>query len=197
MNGVVTFPFILTVMFNMGDPNTILGSAVGYTSPFSAIVLQSTGSPVAAIFLNSINTWTAVVGGLDLLGASARIVYSLGRDGGLPPRWATLHKRFAVPLEALCVLYVCGILITMIYIWNSTAFYGIMGTTLVAFQLSYNMPIALKVFYRGHFNTLPRGPWRLPQSLGFIIDVVAFAFGIFMIIFMSFPSFVPVTASNM
>lgn len=196
MNGVVTIPFVVTVLFNMGDPDTILASKIGFTSPFSAIILQSTRSPVAAIFLNGISTWTALVGGLDLLGASARIVYSLGRDGGLPPRWGTLNSRFPVPIESLCVLYVCGLLISMIYIWNSTAFYGIMGSTLVAFQLSYNMPIALKVFYRKHFNTLPRGPWRL-GSYGIVIDVIAFVFGIFMIIFMSFPSYIPVTATNM
>lgn len=195
-NAVATLPFIIVVLFCMGNPDDVLQSTIGYMSPFTEIVYRSTGSPVAGIFLNGVSTWTAIVAVGDLLGASARIIWSLGRDGALPPRWGHLSERWGVPIPALLVQFPVAVLITMIYIWNSTAFYGLMGGTLVCFQISYCMPTAIKVLNYKHFKTLPRGPWRMGWY-GRIVDAVSMCFGLFMIVFMSFPSIVPVTATNM
>jgi len=180
----------------MGNPSDVLNSEIGYMSPFTQIIYQSTGSPVAGILLNGVSTWTAIVAVGDLLGASARIIWSLGRDGALPRRWGYLSPRWGVPVSALLVQFPVAILFTMIYIWNATAFYGLMGGTLVCFQISYFMPTALKVLNIKYFRTLPKGPWRMGWW-GPFVDAISMCFSLFMIVFMSFPSLVPVTATNM
>lgn len=71
-----------------------------------------------------------------------------------------------------------------------------MAGVLVAFQLSYVVPIALHLFYARRRVDLVRGPWSMGRY-GWIIDTVSCCFGIFMIIFMSFPVYQPVTAATM
>ncbi|KAF2996778.1 hypothetical protein E8E14_004983 [Neopestalotiopsis sp. 37M] len=174
----------------------LLDSDIGFLSPFTKIIYQSTGSPAAAIMINGVSTWTAVVAVGDLLGASARIIWSLGRDEALPERWGRLSKRWHVPIPALLIQLVVVIPVAMIYIWNGTAFYGVMGATVVCFQISYFMPIALKVFRYNRTQSLLQGPWKMGR-VGFIVDIIPMCFGAFMIIFMSFPMVAPVTAENM
>lgn len=71
-----------------------------------------------------------------------------------------------------------------------------MAGVLVAFQLSYVIPIGLHLFYARRKSTFLKGPWSMGRY-GWTCDAVAFCFGVFMIIFMSFPSYQPVTAATM
>lgn len=71
-----------------------------------------------------------------------------------------------------------------------------MAGVLVAFQLSYVVPIALNLLYARPRMSLTKGPWSMGR-FGPWFDVVSLCFGIFMVIFMSFPSYQPVTAATM
>ncbi|KAJ9642794.1 hypothetical protein H2204_002442 [Knufia peltigerae] len=195
LNGLMTLPFIIIVLFCIGDVEAVLGSQIGFTSPFTQIVLNSTGSPAAAIILNLISTYIAFGAGLDLWGAAARSLWSIARDGALPQVFAQVHPKYHVPVWPVVSLLLPSILLAMIYIWNSTAFYGIMSGVLVAFQLSYAIPMCLRVFY-GRWRVKEMGPWTVGRA-GILIDIYALIFCIFMIIFMSFPSQRPITATNM
>lgn len=192
----MTFPFIITVLFCVTDINTVLASPIGYQSPFTQIIIDSTGSVGAGIALNMISTTIAWVAGVDLWGAAARAVWSMARDRALPTRLENIHPRWDVPVLANLVLVIPSLLVYLIYIWNTTAFYGIMSGVLVAFQISYLLPIGLYVFYAFRHKSLVKGPfdlgrWSLP------LQAVSFAFGCFMCIMMSFPVYQPVSAANM
>ncbi|KAK4939256.1 hypothetical protein LTR10_020453 [Elasticomyces elasticus] len=195
LNGIMTLPFIIVVLFCIGDVESVLGSQIGFTSPFTQVILNSTGSPAAAVILNLVSTYIAFGAGLDLWGAAARALWSIARDGALPQAFARVHPKYAVPVWPIVALLPPSIILTMIYIWNSTAFYGIMSGVLVSFQLSYAIPIALRVFY-GRWRVKTMGPWTVGR-VGIFIDIYALCFCIFMIIFMSFPSTKPITATNM
>lgn len=195
LNSLMTLPFIIVVLFCIGDVEAVLGSQIGFTSPFTQVILNSTGSPVAAIILNCISTYIAFGAGLDLWGAAARALWSISRDGALPAVFAHVHPKYAVPVWPIVTLLPPSILLAMIYIWNSTAFYGIMSGVLVSFQLSYAIPIALRVFY-GRWKVKDKGPWTVGR-VGIFIDIYALIFCVFMIIFMSFPVYQPLTAANM
>ena len=120
----------------------------------------------------------------------------MARDGGLPPAFTRIHPKFNVPVLALLVLAPPSIPIVLIYNWNTTAFYGIMSGVLVAFQISYAIPIGLNLFYARRVYNHPRGPFNNGR-FGWVIDGVAFAFSLFMIIFMSFPVYYPTSAATM
>ncbi|KAJ4538190.1 hypothetical protein HRR80_007785 [Exophiala dermatitidis] len=124
INSLMTIPFVITVLFCIGDPIDVLfNSQIGFTSPFTQIVLKSTGSPAAAIILNAISTYIAFAAGLDLWGATARAMWSLARDGGLPQLFSRIHPKYDVPIPAILVTLPPSLIIIMLYIFNSTAFY--------------------------------------------------------------------------
>ncbi|KFG77664.1 putative GABA permease [Metarhizium anisopliae] len=195
-NSLMTFPFIIVVLFCIGDIDAVLQSPIGLMSPFTQIIVNSTNSIPAGIILNLISTLVAFVAGCDLTGAVARAIWSMARDKALPQFLAKLEPRRNVPVWGNLVLVLPSILVYMIYIWNTTAFYGIMAGVLVAFQLSYIIPIGLYIVYAAWKKDLIKGPFNLGR-LSYPCHVVAFIFGCFMTIVMSFPVYQPVTAANM
>jgi choline transport protein len=193
---LMTIPFIITVLFCIGDVDAVLSSPIGLMSPFTQILINSTGKVGASVFLNLISTSVAMAAGFDLWGAAARAIWSMARDNALPPSFAKLDERWKVPILANLVLILPSIVVFMIYIWNTTAFYGIMAGVLVAFQLSYVLPLGINIFYAMWKKDLVKGPFNLGRASPFI-HTIAFFFGCFMVLFMSFPVYYPVTAANM
>ncbi|CAH0041244.1 unnamed protein product [Clonostachys rhizophaga] len=196
LNSFITTPFTITVLFCIGDALEVLQSSVGMTSPFTQIVLNATNSPAAAIILNGAGTCVAFVSGLDLWGAAARAMWSLARDNALPPIFAQLHPTYQVVVVCILAPFLPAVLVTMIYIWNSTAFYGIMAGVIVAFQLSYAIPIGARLFYSRRYCPQESARWSLGK-FGAVIDSVPLAFGCFFIVFLDFPPQMPVTAVSM
>ncbi|KAI4858694.1 putative GABA permease [Hypoxylon rubiginosum] len=195
-SSISTFPFIIAVLFCIGDTSEVLASPIGLMSPFTQIVINGTGNVGVSIFLNAVSTSVAFAAGFDLWGAASRSLWSMSRDGGLPSRLGKLHPTWNVPVLGNLVLIPPSIVIYMIYIWNTTAFYGIMAGVLVAFQLSYVIPIGLCLFYARWNIELVKGPFNMGR-IGWVVNALAFLFGCFMIIFMSFLVYYPVTAANM
>ncbi|KAK7428038.1 hypothetical protein QQZ08_005470 [Neonectria magnoliae] len=193
---IMTLPFIITVLFCIGDVDAVLGSPIGLMSPFTQVLINSTGKVGVSVFLNCLSSSVAMAAGFDLWGAAARALWSMGRDNMLPPAFAKLHPRWNVPVLANIVLIVPSIAVFMIYIWNTTAFYGIMAGVLVSFQLSYILPLGTNIFYALWKKDLVKGPFNLGR-LSPIIHAIGFVFGCFMILFMSFPVYQPVTAASM
>lgn len=194
-NALMTWPFIIVVLFCIGDVDELMGSPLFFNSVFTQIVFNSTGSVAASIILNLIATSIAFGAGFDLLGAAARMVWTLSRDHALPPMFSVIHPKWDVPVNAILVLIPPAIVVPMIYIWNSTAFYGIMAGVLVFFQLSYIIPIILSIIKR--FGTAHVKPvWNLGR-FGLPIDIFSCCFSAYVIIFQSFPVYQPVTAETM
>ena len=192
----MTFPFVIVLMLCIGNVYDVLSSPIGLISPFAQVVYNSTRSVGAAITLSAISTAVAFAAGLDLYGATARMIWSLSRDEGLPRIFSVVHPKLDVPVFALLAVLVPTILIPMIYIWNSTAFYGIMAGVLVFFQLSYFIPIFLNIIFVRCRRIRPRSPWSLGK-LGLAVDIFSACWTVFITIFMSFPVYQPVTAVNM
>lgn len=192
----MTLPFIIAVLFCIGDIDAVLASPIGLMSPFTQILINSTSSIPAGIILNMIGTTVAWLAGCDLTGATSRAIWSMARDKAIPEYFAHLHPTLNVPIRAMLLPIVPSLLVYMIYIWNTTAFYGIMAGVLVAFQLSYVVPIGLYIFYWAWKRNTVKGPFNLGKA-SYFCHVLAFFFGCFMFLFMSFPVYQPVTAQNM
>ncbi|KAM3563821.1 hypothetical protein MY1884_001081 [Beauveria asiatica] len=168
-------------------------NSTGWDSDF----VSCTSNVGLSCFLNCISSSVAMAAGFDLWGAASRAFWSMARDKALPATLAKLHPRWNVPVLANIVLLLPSIIIFMIYIWNTTAFYGIMAGVLVSFQLSYVVPLGINIFYTTWWKRdLAKGPFSMGR-FSFPVHVVAFLFGCFMVLFMSFPVNHPATAANM
>jgi len=193
----MTFPFIVVAILCIGDIDAVLGSPIGLMSPFTQILINSTGNVPLSTFLNCISTTVAMAAGFDLWGAASRAIWSMARDNALPPAMAKLHPRWGVPVLANLILIVPSIAVFLIYIWNTTAFYGIMAGVLVAFQLSYVVPLGINIFYTAWWKKdLVKGPFNMGK-FALPVHIIGFLFGCFMVLFMSFPVNSPVNATNM
>jgi choline transport protein len=82
INGATAFGAILTVLFCLGDIDTVLATPTGF--PFMAIFLQATNSVAAATAMSCVIYITqmgCLVGGMA---TASRLLWSFARDGGVP-----------------------------------------------------------------------------------------------------------------
>jgi choline transport protein len=196
VNAVITFPWLIAFLYCVGDLDAVLASPIGFTTPMTQVFINSTKSIGAGIFLNAMATSIAFGAGVDTTGATARTIYAMARDKAFPSFLAKVDTNFDVPIWAMLLAAVPQYIIGLIYIWNSTAFYGIMSGVLVIQMSSYLVPIALHLFWGRRSGTITYGPWNMGR-FGWIVDSLSFAWCLFLIVFLSFPLYQPVTAANM
>lgn len=83
-------------------------------------------------------------------------------------------------------------LIMLINLGSTYALEAILSLSTVGLYLSYIMPITFFMIKRWQGEIPTHAPFRLGRW-GLPINLLALAFGIFMIIFLPFPSYLPVT----
>ena len=99
--GIVIYVVIVTVMMGVAGPERLGNSDV----PFILVADLLFGAPgqwagIVATIMASLSAFSVT------LGAGARILYALGRDGHFPPAVARLHPRFRTPHVALLICVV-------------------------------------------------------------------------------------------
>jgi choline transport protein len=87
-------------------------------------------------------------------------------------------------------------LIMLINLGSTLALEAILSLSTVALYLSYLMPITFFMIKRWQGDIPTHAPFRLGKW-GLPINLFALAFGIFMIIFLPFPTFLPLTWNTM
>ena len=79
-----------------------------------------------------------------------------------------------------------------------TAFNAFINTTVISAQISYAIPAVLLLVRRRATQYLPpRRVFRVPNSLGYLANVVCVAWAVILTVFFCFPTGFPVTWGNM
>ena len=195
LNGALGFGFLIALLFSMGDLNAALSTPTGY--PLIEIFYQATNSTRATNAMICGIVASAVAAVLGLLASASRTTWAFSRDNGLPfsKQLSRVDKRRAVPINAVAVTTVILLLLGLINIGSTTAFYAIVGLATVALYFTYLMPVALLLIRRLKGDEIVFGPWKLGK-LGLPINLFSVVYTIFTSLFMFFPSFIPVTATN-
>lgn len=84
----------------------------------------------------------------------------------------------------------------LINIGSSSAFYAIVGLSTIGLYLSYVLPILFIALAKIRGDNIMYGPIKLGR-FGLAINIFAVVYGMFMLIFLPFPPYMPVTAANM
>ncbi|KAM0548763.1 hypothetical protein ACHAPJ_009759 [Fusarium lateritium] len=197
-NAVSNFPFILAMAFCMGNPNDIFQDPLVSISPLAALIVNSSGSKVAAMCLCAVLAAIAFIGGIFCVGMSSRVVCASARDGALPfNSWlSSIHPRWNVPMNSMVSSVVVVLLLGLIYLGNTTAFFGISSGAVLTQTLTVIVPIGLHIalYWKGG---LVYGAWQLPKGLRWVANIIGFlGFGLIAVAVM-IPSHYPVTAANM
>ena len=107
-----------------------------------------------------------------------------------------IHPKYKMPLNALSLMSAVCFLLSFIYLGSSTAFNAIISLTSIGLHISYILPIGFIMLRKirgppvafGPFNL---GKWDIP------INLFSLVYLFFVIIWMPFPTELPVTAANM
>ena len=101
-----------------------------------------------------------------------------------------------IPLNALGLVVVIVVLITLISIGNTAAFFAILSLNTLALYISYLIPMIFFVMAKLRGDIIPYGPFHMGRY-GLFINFFAIAYAIFIAVFLPFPATVPVGAASM
>lgn len=224
INGAVGFAMMITVLYCLGDVETVLSSPTGF--PFIQIFADSVGNIAGATVMVAVVlalTWACAIG---ITTTASRMTWSFARDKGLPfSRFiSVVNRKTQIPVVAVFVVTGFSCLLTLIYIGSATAFNDVISLTITGFYGSYFLPAALLLYHRikgnisphGTVETSPQtdekaptalaeiaqprliwGPWRVKGILGTANNIYACLYMIFVIFWSVWPPETLVTAPTM
>ncbi|KAF0329975.1 amino acid permease [Colletotrichum asianum] len=195
INALLCLPWVLALLFCTGSLDLLLQSPVSFVSPMAQIYLNSTENVSVAIFLQVMTFTVGAGASMNLIGSAGRAIHSAALDGALPPVLSKIHPKWNVPVRALLVTFVALCLICLIYIWNTTAFFAFLSAFLILQMVSYIVPIGL-LMYRSIGKEFELGPWQIGR-FRVIVHTMSLVWCALLIVFPSFPTTLPVKASNM
>lgn len=157
INGLVGFAMMITVLYCLGDVETVLDTATGF--PFIQVFHDSVGNIAGATVMTAVVlalTWACAIG---ITTTASRMTWSFARDRGLPfSRFiGKVSPRTAVPVNAVLMVTGIAALLTLIYIGSYTAFNDVVSLTITGFYGSYFLPAALLLYHRVKGNLQPYG----------------------------------------
>jgi amino acid transporter len=182
---------LVSALFSFGGyvlaaPNLkeIVAGEVG--DPIPAILEASLGTVGAKIFLVvAVVAFISCV--LSLQAAASRLLYSFARDGMLPGHvWLSkVSERTKVPTNALIVACTVPALICLLIFFNDGILVAVTSFAILGIYVSFQMVVlaALRQRFKGW---KPAGPFNL-GAIGFVINIVALAYGIFAMVLLATP----------
>ncbi|CAK4023939.1 related to GABA transport [Lecanosticta acicola] len=171
INGVVGFAMMVTVLYCLGDVDSVLNTNTGY--PFIQIFCNSVRNVAGATVMVAIVlalTWACSIG---ITTTASRMCWSFARDRGLPfsKYLSRVTSKSKVPVYAILAVTGIAALLTLIYVGSSAAFNDVVSLTITGFYGSYLFPASFLLYHRIKGNILPKGsdqetaPESAPESV--------------------------------
>lgn len=155
VNGAVGFVMMITLLFCLGDVDTVLETATGY--PFIQIFYDAVNDYAGATVMGAVVlalTWACATG---IITTASRMVWSFARDRGTPfsSALSRVSGNKKIPVVALLAGTGFACLLTLIYIGSDTAFNDVISLTITGFYSSYFLPASLLLYHRVKGNIAP------------------------------------------
>lgn len=165
MNGLIGFVMMLTVLFCLGDVDTVLATKTGF--PFIQIFADSVTNVAGATTMVAIVlvlTWACAIG---ITTTASRMTWSFARDRGTPfsKFLSRVEPRTKVPVVAVGTVVILAALLTLIYVGSYTAFNDVISLTITGFYGSYFLPSAFLLYHRIKGNVAHAGPQSVDLQL--------------------------------
>ncbi|KAK8039004.1 amino acid/polyamine transporter I [Apiospora rasikravindrae] len=189
------FIFLSCLLFCVNNIDTVIQSAAG---PLLQIFMDATKSPAGSICLLMFPLICMVFTSVSLLATSGRMSYAFARDRGLPFShvFSKVHPKLDVPLNALLWTAAWDIIFGCVFLGSSSTFNAITAASVVALGVTYAIPPAINVL-RGRKMLPPTRAFKLPEPVGWVLNIVGIAWAILTTVLFVFPPETPVTPDNM
>jgi choline transport protein len=158
INGFVGFAMMITVLYCLGDPTSVLDTKTAF--PFLQIFynsVKSRGGAVGMGVIVLILTWVCALG---ITTTASRMTWSFARDRGTPfaKHISKVSSRTRIPVVAVFVVTIFAALLTLIYIGSAVAFNDVISLTITGFYGSYFVPCVLLLYHRASGHIQPYRP---------------------------------------
>ncbi|KAI4767608.1 amino acid transporter-like protein [Aureobasidium sp. EXF-3400] len=195
LNAVLGFLMAVTLIFTMGDVNSILDTPTG--QPFMQVFFNATQSYAATNVMCAIVIIILCSCCISEVATASRQIWSFARDGGLPAStWLSkTNLRLNLPVRAVTVTFLITSLLSCINLGSSVTLSAINSLGGVSLLISYSITISCFVWRRFQ-GPLPQHQWDLGRS-GMAINIGALVFLLPVALFAFWPLTTPVTASTM
>ena len=192
---VTGFGMLLALLFVTTDIKQALDSSSGNAA---IQVLHDSLGQTWAVILTAILAANTFFSGMSSVAVTSRITFALVRDNAFPfsDFLSYVHPVLQTPIPAIVFLFVVDAALLCLPVQDpaATAFISITGITTIGFQLSYAIPILMKLVFRDlpfPVTPLSLGQWSVPCA---VISCV-WLMGTSVLFFL--PTSNPVNASSM
>lgn len=195
MSVLTGIPMILVYLFCSSQPERLLSPVGG--QPIFQLFLDGFDSKVLFTIALVIYCLVYLSSCPATIATGSRLIWSFAKHGALPfPEWVGyVEQHSQIPTNAVYLTTITSALIGLLMFGPSTILNGIFGASAVCFFFSYGLPIWLNVgTRRRHLH--PQRYFNLGK-FGFFINYLAIAWQILTVIFLNFPTYQPVTPTNM
>lgn len=159
------------------------------------IFMQVAGTK-CGIFLSYVLTINMYFSGMSSLTTTARLTYAMARDGAFPGSlyFRSVTKENKIPLAAVYLTVIIDFFLIALNLLSFTAFEAIVSVATIGFQISYAIPIYLRITGYGKKHFIPSeyslGRW------GLLIGWISFIWLAFTSCLFLLPTKYPVTIDN-
>ncbi|KAJ5817632.1 amino acid permease [Penicillium robsamsonii] len=197
INGLTGLVYVILILFSTSSLDELLESPTGY--PFLKIYEDAVGSPLGGAMLALapiLIAYTAAIAGTT---STSRTLWAFARDKATPCHdyLSKVSDKAAVPVRCIVVTTTLQMLLGLLYLGNTTAFNAVLSMAIIGMYLSYLLPIIYMLVY-GRCKSRPRtyGFFKLGKTLGVMLNVISIIWIIVVVIFSTFPSFMPVSVGT-
>lgn len=193
VNGVLGFLMIITYIICMPPVEDLVASS----NPFIYLLKTALGSDTVTTVLVTGITTIGVGCCLSSFSSTTRLTWAWARDGGLPLYFGHVDGKHRVPMRAVLLTCALVMLLALLNIGTSTyvAFGAITSLSSLASYVSYALILSVSLYARLTVG-LKTSEWSMGR-LGTPINVFALVYTLYCIIWLPFPTTVPVTATSM
>jgi choline transport protein len=195
INFALVFPAVVTFSYHIVNVEDALADPTLY--PVIYVLRQAMSHAWMTVIL-TVMLFLLVCSNMTYLAAVTRDMWAFARDQGLPfSNWiAKIDRKRHIPTNAIIVTSVISILLSLIYIGSSVAFYAITSLLTVALLQCYCLSIGCLLWRRiTHPETLPPAKFPLGK-LGIPLNILAIVYSLWCFFWAFWPTARPVTAAG-
>lgn len=188
------FVTLVVTMLCMPSVEVILDAA----SPVIAVLLHVTRSRTMTTALGGCLYFLNVSASMGNMTSVSRLTWAWARDGALPRWLGHVDGRYRIPFRAVWLTSCLVALLTLLNLGSATyiALGAITSLSSMAMYLSYAVVFAVVLHARSTGPGLALGPWNLGRW-GRLVNGVALAYTVYVIVWLPFPQTTPVDAAEM
>lgn len=187
--------FVVPICVTLPQLADILEAPGGQALPY--IFNRIMGGPNGALGLMFLVLVITLFCSISITNAASRTTWAFARDDAIPGAklFAKVNKKLGVPVFALALTTIVQMLLGLINLGSTSAFYAFVSVGVQALALSYVLPISLSLFARR--RQVNQAKWTMGPVFGPIVNVIALAWIAFEMVLFSMPTALPVTPVTM